>query len=206
MIYLGNGMYSNSGSQNELMHYGVMGMKWGVRKARGVADDMDRFHSNAVHAKLRRMYRNGEISKEQYKMAKRKNRAAFKKNMLDNKQNAKRMKASLREAVRSGKTKGIKARTLRDNAVNIADKQMPGFANMHKANQRLRTSQALFGVVGAAANAPSWTKAYNDTLSKNQGLINNSAKQYASQPKPQSYRLTGNEEAEAWKKIAKYYS
>lgn len=32
MIYLGNGMYSDSGPSNELMHYGVQGMRWGHRK------------------------------------------------------------------------------------------------------------------------------------------------------------------------------
>lgn len=32
MIYLGNGMYSDAGPSNELMHYGVLGMRWGHRK------------------------------------------------------------------------------------------------------------------------------------------------------------------------------
>lgn len=36
MIYLGNGIYSESGS-DILAHYGVPGMKWGVRKARPVS-------------------------------------------------------------------------------------------------------------------------------------------------------------------------
>lgn len=34
MIYLGDGMYSNSGPDNYLMHYGVLGMRWGIRKAK----------------------------------------------------------------------------------------------------------------------------------------------------------------------------
>ena len=205
MIYLGNGMYSDSGSQDELMHYGVLGMKWGVRKARNVANEMDRMHRDGVHARLRAMYKNGQISKEQYRKAKRKMRAAYKAGKADNEQNARRMQAMLREGIKSGKTKGIKARTIRDAAIKSADKQMPGFANMHKANQRLSTSQALFGVVGAAAYTGSWTKAYKDFSSKNQGTFDRSAREYASQPKQQSYRLTGSEEAEAWKKIAKQY-
>lgn len=36
MIYIGNGIYSDSGSDT-LAHYGVPGMKWGVRKARPVS-------------------------------------------------------------------------------------------------------------------------------------------------------------------------
>lgn len=36
MIYIGNGIYSESGS-DILAHYGVPGMKWGVRKARPVS-------------------------------------------------------------------------------------------------------------------------------------------------------------------------
>lgn len=34
MIYIGNGIYSDSGPNDYLQHYGVVGMKWGVRKAR----------------------------------------------------------------------------------------------------------------------------------------------------------------------------
>lgn len=38
MIYLGNGMYSDSGPNSQLMHYGVLGMRWGHRT--GILDDI----------------------------------------------------------------------------------------------------------------------------------------------------------------------
>lgn len=34
MIYIGNGIYSDSGPNDYLQHYGVLGMKWGVHKAK----------------------------------------------------------------------------------------------------------------------------------------------------------------------------
>lgn len=34
MIYIGNGIYSEATPNEYLQHYGVIGMKWGVRKAR----------------------------------------------------------------------------------------------------------------------------------------------------------------------------
>lgn len=34
MIYIGNGIYSDASPNEYLEHYGVLGMKWGVRKAR----------------------------------------------------------------------------------------------------------------------------------------------------------------------------
>ena len=34
MIYIGNGIYSDATTNEYLQHYGVIGMKWGVRKAR----------------------------------------------------------------------------------------------------------------------------------------------------------------------------
>lgn len=41
MIYLGNGLYSDSGPDT-LAHYGILGMKWGIRKQKRLAKQRDR--------------------------------------------------------------------------------------------------------------------------------------------------------------------
>lgn len=50
MIYLGNGMYSDSGPQDQLMHYGVLGMRWGVRKAQKELQRYDDWTNTTKHA------------------------------------------------------------------------------------------------------------------------------------------------------------
>ena len=65
MIYLGNGMYSESGPSDQLMHYGVLGMKWGVRKARNVAYAQNDLEYRKRRIQLANLRKDGVISKEE---------------------------------------------------------------------------------------------------------------------------------------------
>lgn len=197
MIYLGNGMYSDAGSSNELMHYGVLGMKWGVRKARGIANQMERYRATGIKQSLKSMYKSGQISKEEYRRAKIKNKGNLKRGLRDNKQSAKQLKAMLRGEIKAGKTKGIKARSLRDNAYASAEKMMPGFKNVEDRRKAMSRNALLFGTMGVAASSPSYTKAYKDMSNNNRSNFDNAAKQLA---KPQY------SESDAWKAIGEYYA
>lgn len=68
MIYLGNGMYSSSGPNNSLMHYGVIGMKWGIRKDHEFRSDLNWHESNKKIRRFKELQRQGKLTKKQRKM------------------------------------------------------------------------------------------------------------------------------------------
>ena len=63
MIYIGNGMYSDSGEY--LQHYGVLGMKWGLHKAKQYVSSMDYGYRRAKD--FDDYYGKKNISKREYK-------------------------------------------------------------------------------------------------------------------------------------------
>lgn len=48
MIYIGNGIYSDATPNEYLQHYGVLGMKWGVRKARQLGRSIYDAHRRSI--------------------------------------------------------------------------------------------------------------------------------------------------------------
>ena len=61
-------MYSyNSYYEKYLAHYGVLGMKWGVRKAKRYATDLNAYNYRKQKHSLKKQYHRGDISREQYK-------------------------------------------------------------------------------------------------------------------------------------------
>ena len=152
------------------------------------------------------MYRSGKISREQYKLAKKKNKAAYKAGKAENANEAKRLSNALRNNIKAGKTKGIKARSIRDAAIASANKHMPGSGDAYKAERRNRNAQMLFGLVGSAATSGAYIDAYSNMNSKNKSMFDKEASKYSGKSAQMSTKLTGNDESEAWKALGEYYA
>lgn len=88
MIYIGNGIYSTSGSNDYLIHYGVLGMRWGIRKASQYEMDITR----GKRAKNRKDYKSGLINKTTYKKNKKRYAKEYSDAMENVMQNARKYK------------------------------------------------------------------------------------------------------------------
>lgn len=57
-----------------LKHYGVLGMKWGVRKARSYSKDVNAYRRRKANRLAKQKYKAGKLGKQEYKLAKASNR------------------------------------------------------------------------------------------------------------------------------------
>ena len=103
----------------------------------------------------------------------------------------------LRGDIKAGKTKGVKARSLRDNAYASAEKMMPGFKNVEDKRKAMGRNHALFGTLGSTLSSGPYYDAYNYMIKANRSNFDNAAKQLV---KPQY------SESDDWKVIGEYYS
>lgn len=62
---------------NELKHYGVVGMRWGIHKAKKYAADKNNYIRKKQNKEALRRYKSGSITGEQYIKARLKNRKAM---------------------------------------------------------------------------------------------------------------------------------
>lgn len=159
MIYLGNGMYSDSGPNDELMHYGVIGMRWGHRKALREADSHTMLMRNRLMSEMRKKYRTGGITKDRYKRAKRMIKADARAQRARDrsyfKDEARRFRTD--KAYREEYKKKYKKRSDRALAIrNELNKANPGFAELRKEQAKNEgfkgaLKSAAGGMVGGAA-------------------------------------------------------
>lgn len=153
MIYLGNGMYSDAGSNSYLEHYGVMGMRWGHRKQReanriynGLIRDNDRAH-------LRELFKSGKLTREKYRMKRRAANAAYKNRLKRDRAALDKKFQGMRDdyKVNKGKYKGLKRKSLRDDYVNSIDKKHKGFKQVYDSTNS--SGMLLRDAAGANAGA-----------------------------------------------------
>lgn len=136
---------------NELYHYGVPGMKWGVRRdARIIANH----RRNAEVDRQKNKYKSGDITKEQYKAAKRKAELGKKKYLTD-----------VENQFRNAKSQNERER-LGESISNTAVKEVPNIKvkrGLAVANQLMGAygvGNAAYTAAGMAAFNPAFAAAY----------------------------------------------
>jgi hypothetical protein len=97
MIYIGNGIYSDASPNEYLEHYGVLGMKWGVRKAR--------FHEKNLYRHNRANGMSRAEAKDLYK----------------------RRMANVKDFANRNRTTGIKARDIQNRSRDEARRRISNY-------------------------------------------------------------------------------
>lgn len=138
MIYLGDGIYSDSGPY--IQHYGVMGMKWGVRKDKEFRRDLHRHAANEKIREARNLLRGKSIDKNEFKRRKKMARAEEKANNAAMKFDYKGMKPQ----------KGVSRKTIYEANMKKAQDTIPHYKAKHAARKAVRIATGAAIGVGAA--------------------------------------------------------
>lgn len=122
-------LYSNyiRESNGDIAHYGVLGMKWGVRKAEQYTNAIDASRYRAGLKTVKSMTPD-QISAEKKKRLKKQLKLDYKKAKRLNKANAKSTAEALREQIRAGQHKDEKKEALKEKAIASLEKEVPGFS------------------------------------------------------------------------------
>ncbi len=144
MIYLGNGLYSDPGTS--LQHYGVIGMKWGIRHDKEFRRDLNRHETNNRLRDARKNYKSGKISKDEYKRTVKSERRALKA----------KNKAMKYDYAGMRPVKGASRKSIYEANMKKAQETIPHYKAKHAVRKavRLTTAPAIaLGLVGATGGA-----------------------------------------------------
>lgn len=128
-----------------LAHYGVLGMRWGVRKA-----DQDRRQAIGIKTRMNNdiakiRYRQGKLTKEQYKELKKKNKHNKKIAILSSKTFAKKQRQFYKNDKAGFKKEYAKKYDIINENINNLDKMIPHYKEM---KEQLDNAHAIGAAVG----------------------------------------------------------
>lgn len=166
--------------QDYLAHYGVMGMHWGVRKARSYRDTMIDYATRQKKLKLKGQKVAGDISGKEYRAGKRGLSAERKQLLRQSKQVG---KAQLKYARGERKnSKGISYKTLYKNDRADAHRLVgldpnrktsldrAALANRHKVLNSVGASLAAGIIPGNIARTRIYNSGYLDSISRDRAF------------------------------------
>lgn len=138
----------------DLQHYGVLGMRWGVRKAQEYTNRFDLARRNAA---IDRIQNDQTISNDRKKQLTKLAKADYKSAKSQNKAGARYARSELKKQIKEGQHKDENKIVLRDKAVASLEKEFPGFSRyadrmdaVKAARTRRIVKQALlapFGII-----------------------------------------------------------
>lgn len=131
-------IYTNyNPSSYHLAHYGVLGMKWGVRKAREAENDINHYRRNKALRSARKARDRGEISDEEYKR---------RKQTINN--NRKRISNEIKNKYKDLKpVKGASIKSLYIKQRQAAAREIPHYTAKRRIRSIVRGVEA--GLMGA---------------------------------------------------------
>lgn len=142
MIYLGNGLYSDPGTS--LQHYGVIGMKWGIRHDKEFRRDLNRHEANKKIMGARRDLASGKIGKHEFRRIAGNTMASLKQKNRLMKYDYKGMKP----------VKGASRKSIYEANMKKAQETIPHYKTKHAIRKAVRLTTAgtlaTAGVLGAA--------------------------------------------------------
>ena len=167
-----------------LAHYGVLGMKWGVRKAENISNDAANVHRMMLNDINKKRYKRGEISKEEYKSGVRSRTEKFKMQKKKNRAFRKSQIASYKRDKEAFRNKYAKKRDIAEAAMVRAEKKVPNYRKIADAKDLTQdVTRALtliggipIGVGGGLATYPYYAKQYNTGKQILEEIINNKNK------------------------------
>lgn len=155
---------TNYDSSNELYHYGVLGMKWGVHKARTYAHDVNKYRYKQNMKALKSDKRSGKISGEKYYNAKQRY-----------KQDLKRAnRASDREIGTTRLHSDRKVSSIYNKYKTQAVKEIPHY----ELKRGLKTTAKVVGVLGGTALSYLMADAYSKRALKDINAYNIAKRAY----------------------------